>query len=257
MTHTPPPHPRTDDPLIDWVPGIPPVGLTVWRTPACDGAGSISDRLAYRLVAAYTNPGDLIIDLTGALAGVAATGGRTPIPAVFTGTRLRTTPILTAIAPGAKRPPRVVRGAEPPGLRDWFGDDLHDPEQSATATAPAIWPLASLLVAAWPLDPDPGTAAARLTELTTAATRLLEPGGCAVFAADRHGGGDYTALVTAARAAGLRYFQHIAAITADIDGDQLIYNATSRDLATTGDGTHIPVHVDLIIFTRPGGHPDD
>jgi hypothetical protein len=142
---------------------------------------------------------------------------------------------------------------EPPDLRDWFGDDLHDP--APPSPSPTPWRLASLLVAGWPLDPDPDTNAIQLNELAITAARLLEPGGCAVFAAARHNSGNYTALVTAARAAGLRYLQHIVAITADIDGDELIYNATSRDLANAS--LHSRVHIDLIIFWRPGGHPDD
>jgi hypothetical protein len=52
---------RADD--IDVVPGTPPVPITVWRTPT--GGGPHGDRLAARLLAAYTRRGELVHDTTG------------------------------------------------------------------------------------------------------------------------------------------------------------------------------------------------
>src|SRR4051812_44939131 len=67
-------------PSIDLVAGDPPVPITVWRTARSerDTSRSIPARLAYRIVAAYSHPGEAVIDLTDghALAGVAASGGR-------------------------------------------------------------------------------------------------------------------------------------------------------------------------------------
>jgi hypothetical protein len=54
---------RADD--IDVVPGTPPVPITVWRTPTCPGDRLVGDRLAARLLAAYTRRGDLVYDTTG------------------------------------------------------------------------------------------------------------------------------------------------------------------------------------------------
>jgi hypothetical protein len=59
--------PQLPDPTsaddIDVVPGTPPVPITVWRTPT--GGGPHGDRLAARLLAAYTRRGELIHDTTG------------------------------------------------------------------------------------------------------------------------------------------------------------------------------------------------
>jgi hypothetical protein len=49
---------------IDLVPGNPPVPITVWRTPAADATGTMSPRLAARLLAAYTHRGDPVHDAT-------------------------------------------------------------------------------------------------------------------------------------------------------------------------------------------------
>src|SRR5438067_5292918 len=71
---------------IDVVAGEPPVPLTVWRTPAGVGQASISPRLAERLIAAYSQPVEAVVDLTEdhALAGAATTGGRRHHPGWFT-----------------------------------------------------------------------------------------------------------------------------------------------------------------------------
>jgi hypothetical protein len=62
---TQPEHTRCPDDLadVDVVSGDPPVPITVWRTPAAD-AGVMSDRLAARLLAAYTRRGDTVHDAT-------------------------------------------------------------------------------------------------------------------------------------------------------------------------------------------------
>ena len=66
MTHTPqhPAGPAGDRSFIDLVPGEPPVGHTVWRTPTGDDASPVPQRLAYRLLAAFTTVGDTVVDLT-------------------------------------------------------------------------------------------------------------------------------------------------------------------------------------------------
>ena len=90
--HTPT-HPTHPDPagpvaaeasLVDVVAGDPPVPITVWRTARTDTdpAGTLPARLAYRLVAAYSRPGDTVVDLTHdhALTAACATGGRRTPP---------------------------------------------------------------------------------------------------------------------------------------------------------------------------------
>jgi hypothetical protein len=66
--------------LIDLV-----VPVTVWRTAhgEADVGRRIGARLAYRLVAAYTRPGEILVDLTPdhTLTAVCAAGGRRHYPA--------------------------------------------------------------------------------------------------------------------------------------------------------------------------------
>ena len=74
-THQPFRPPTVADPAaeadVDVVAGDPPVPITVWRTPA-------GDRLAHRLLAAYTRRRDYVIDLTDttAIAAAAASAAR-------------------------------------------------------------------------------------------------------------------------------------------------------------------------------------
>jgi hypothetical protein len=56
-------HSNADE--IDVVPGTPPVPITVWRTPSDEPGPHLGPRLAARLLAAYTRPGDTIYDTTG------------------------------------------------------------------------------------------------------------------------------------------------------------------------------------------------
>ena len=94
--HNPHPDPTADtgplaevDPTaIDLVAGDPPVPLTVWRTARIPGdAGrSIGARLAGRLIAAYSRPGEAVVDVTAdhALTQACAAGARRHHPAWFT-----------------------------------------------------------------------------------------------------------------------------------------------------------------------------
>ena len=100
MNHAPAAHPRPHDPvdhpagpdrsgidptLIDSVAGDPPVPITVWRTArtAADAGRRIGARLAYRLISAYSHPGEAVVDLTDghALAAACRAGGASTIPA--------------------------------------------------------------------------------------------------------------------------------------------------------------------------------
>jgi hypothetical protein len=57
-------HHTTTGDEIDVVPGTPPVPITVWRTPTDEPGPHLGPRLAARLLAAYTSPGDAIYDTT-------------------------------------------------------------------------------------------------------------------------------------------------------------------------------------------------
>src|SRR5437762_767174 len=133
------------DPRVDLVAGDPPVPITVWRTPVGDDQASIPPRLAQRLVAAYSRPGEVVIDLTDddAVAAAAASGGRRHHRAWFTdaaavligpGTPPATSPTSASPHGGAGRPAAPARRrrrgeeADAAELVAWFGDDLTDPD---------------------------------------------------------------------------------------------------------------------------------
>src|SRR5262249_8616702 len=148
-------------PLVDLIAGDPPVPITVWRTARAGGdrGASIPARLARRLVAAYSRPGEAVVDLTGdhALTTTCRAGDRRHHPARFTDGASPTTAPATIASSGddadadddadPARPP-LPRGARPGravrtdpdrdsgpdtddagpawALADWFGDDLTD-----------------------------------------------------------------------------------------------------------------------------------
>lgn len=270
-----------DSTLVDLIAGDPPVPITVWRT-ARTGAEphtSLPTRLAYRLVAAYSRPGDAVVDLTTdhALTPICAKGGRRHHRAWFTdssnliiGPATTDPPTTTTDTqpPSASPKPGAANSEDPPGLADWFGDDLTDPNLPGTDTVPARPPhdgppdaATSLVVACWPLHEADTPARVRLAWLLTACARLLRPGGCLVLVVGVPAGiqptpEDFGPLVAAASRAGLGYLQHIVAVEADTDGDQFVYHATDEELLTLAHANpeqwqiaHLRVHTDLLVFT--------
>jgi hypothetical protein len=267
MTHTP--HPSAgapgDNPMIDAVPGYPPVPHTVWRTPAGDDQAPITARLAYRLLAAYSEPGDVVVDLTGSphIQALAAAGDRTHVRAVFTDAGAIAVVATTTPPPDAPRGAARRGAGEPAGLADWFGDDLRHPDRPAGTLPdiPAPRPMQrqrpSLLVALWPLHLDEPVNARRLASLMAAASAVLHSGGCVAIVAAEDSGGQYTPLVAAAHAAGLRYLQHIVAVRADVHADEFVYPSAGIDITTLTKGAHLSVHDDIVVFATQGGDADD
>ncbi|MFY1652817.1 hypothetical protein ACN27J_18240 [Solwaraspora sp. WMMB762] len=263
-------------PPIDVVAGDPPVPITVWRTArgGDDQHTTITRRLAYRLVAAYSRPGDAVVDLTDThtLSTACQRGGRPHLPARFT------RPARLTIGPSTPPPAPPSDDHPDPGGPDldgsgeagvWFGDDLTDP-----APLPGDDPTTphggdgpgrtSLVVATWPLHTrDDAANLARLGGLLTACGRLLRPGGCLVLVAGAPAGvaaapQDFTNVVDAATGAGLGYLQHIVAVAADTDGDRFTFHATDEELLSLARATHarefvlhVKVHADLLVFTTP------
>ncbi|MGC4804992.1 hypothetical protein [Micromonospora sp. DT233] len=263
-------------PSIDLVAGDPPVPITVWRTARSgdDQSTAISHRLAYRLIAAYSRPGETVVDVTDThVLGIACRrGGRRHHPAWFTAT--------PALAVGPRTPQHTgepVGGDpdrdDPDDVAAWFGDDLTDPDPLPGDDPPAALGdgddpqgRTSLVVATWPLDASSDAANhARLARLLTACTGLLRHGGCLVLVVGVPAGvlatpEDFTPVVGAAADAGLGYLQHIVAVAADTDGDRFTYHATNEELLSLARATgaqefvlHVKVHADLLVFVSRGG----
>ena len=261
----------------DLVAGDPPVPLTVWRTartPADAGRG-IGARLAARLVAAYSRPGEAVVDLTDdhALTQVCAGGGRRHHPAWFTDASSLIIGPATPIPSAGTTSGTTAEEEDLPELGSWFGDDLTDPDLPAGSTTDPVADLppggslqqaTSLVVACWPLDEVDAANRVRLAWLLTACARLLRPGGClilvvAVPAGATTGPEDFSPVVRAAAGAGLGYLQHIVAVAADIsdDGDAFVYHVSDEELLTLVGATgarwqvaHLRVHADLLVFSQ-------
>lgn len=257
----------------DLIAGDPPVPITVWRTARteADAGRSIGARLAARLIASYSRPGEVVVDLTDghALAQACTIGGRLHHPAWFTD--------ASSLSIGPASPPHCADSTSEgtgdgeedlPELSAWFGDDLTDPALhpgAPDAGLPAdgsLRGLTSLVVARWPLD-DTGDAAnrVRLAWLLTACAQLLRPGGCLILIVTVPAGTppipeDFTPVVQAAAGVRLGYLQHIVAVAADTDGDAFIYHVTDEELLALADATgqwqaaHLRVHADLLVFSQ-------
>jgi hypothetical protein len=267
---------RPEPTQTDLVAGDPPVPLTVWRTartPA-DTGRSIGARLATRLVAAYSRPGEAVVDLTGdhALTQACATGARRHHPAWFTDASSLIigppTPISLA------ETTTTEHGDDVPELDAWFGDDLTDPDlPSGSSTTDPVAELpaggslqqaTSLVVTSWPLDEADAANRVRLAWLLTACARLLRPGGCLILIVAVPAGAtatpeDFSPLVGAAAGVGLGYLQHLVAVAADIsdDGDAFVYHVTDEELLTLlgtnaaqWQVAHLRIHADLLVFSQ-------
>lgn len=128
--------------VVDVVAGDPPVPITVWRTARTSGdhGASIPARLARRLVAAYSRPGEAVVDLTDdhALTTAGSTGGRRHHRAWFTDVASLIIGPATSSLDDDDRTQAddeldtdlttAADGVElDVSLADWFGDDLTDP----------------------------------------------------------------------------------------------------------------------------------
>ncbi|MBM0256530.1 hypothetical protein [Micromonospora sp. 4G55] len=261
------PDPSGVDPTVtDLVAGDPPVPITVWRTAhtAADRGGTIGVRLAYRLVAAYSRPGDAVLDCTDdhALTSACAAGRRRHHPGWFTdGPSLLIGPATRQPDPGPSDNDDDGDG-DVPEMSTWFGDDLTDPPTDDTPTDSQE--ATGLVVASWPLHTNEATNRVRLACLLTACARLLRPGGCLVLIVAVPTGTittpqDFSPLATAAANLGLGYLQHIVAVTADTNNDTFVYHVTDEELlALAGQATgqqwtltHHRIHADLLVFTAP------
>jgi hypothetical protein len=273
------PDARAEATQTDLVAGDPPVPLTVWRTArtGTDAGRSIGARLAARLVAAYSRPGEAVVDLTDdhALTQACAAGGRRHHPAWFTEASSLIIGPATPIPSDETTSGTAVDddGDDVPELGAWFGDDLTDLDLPAGSTTDPVTDLppgsslqqaTSLVVACWPLDQVDAANRVRLAWLLTACARLLRPGGCLILVVAVPPGTtatpeDFSPVVGAAAGVGLGYLQHIVAVAADIsdDGDAFVYHVTDEELLTLVGANagqwqvaHLRVHADLLVFSQ-------
>jgi SAM-dependent methyltransferase len=273
-------HPIPFDDLIDTVAGDPPVPITVWRTArtTTDSRSTIGARLAYRLVSAYSRPGEAVVDLTDghALTTACRTGSRRHHPGWFTDVAS----LIIGPATPTGTDGDTVNGThadtdddvEATDLRAWFGDDLTDPHlspDSDPAEPPAdgasLQGTTSLVVAMWPLQASDAENRVRLAWLLTACARLLRPGGCLVLVVANPSGAparpeDFSPISEAAATVGLGYLQHIAAVDADAGAEAFVYHVTDEELlglaADSGQQwavAHLRVHADLLVFSQLAG----
>ncbi|MGC4857008.1 hypothetical protein ACLQ24_27450 [Micromonospora sp. DT4] len=284
--HTPQHHNPQHDPTVDTGPlagvdptptdlvaGDPPVPLTVWRTARTPGdAGrSIGTRLADRLIAAYSRPGEAVVDLTPdhALTSACAAGARLHHPAWFTDASSLIISPATPVSLASGITGDADEEEDLPEMGAWFGDDLTDPDLHPPADTVAGLPsggslqqATSLVVACWPLDPNAATNRVRLAWLLAACAQLLQPGGCLILvvtvpAGTTAGPEDFSGVVQAAAGVGLGYLQHLVAVTADTDGDAFVYHVTDEELLTLTTAVsdrwrvaHLRVHADLMVFSQ-------
>jgi hypothetical protein len=209
-----------DDTAVDLVPGNPPVPITVWRTAEDDHDqhAVVPPRLARRLVAAYSLPGEVVLDVTEghALTAAALHAGRHHRPAWFTdASALIIGPVTPATAvhdaeahrhtdpdtvdPDADADPDPASGNPsahsthslgavepgwPPAAGWWTGDaDVSDVSRADAPGADAedTTVRTGLVVACWPLTTADAANRTRLGWLLRIASGLLHPGGCLVL----------------------------------------------------------------------------
>ena len=196
-TRRPPTRTGADPTLIDLVAGDPPVPITVWRTARSDDdAGrSIGARLAYRLVAAYSRPGEAVVDLTDghaltaacrpAGAGTTRPGSPTPPPDHRPGHPAGRRPADAETAATATRPTSDAAGAGAPGSATTSPTPTCRRTGAPVTDLPADGSVArratSLVVACWPLgrrrrrQPGPAGVAADRLRAAAAPRRLPRP----------------------------------------------------------------------------------
>ena len=213
-------------------PGVP---LSIWPgLPAHDirdgqpCGGPVTAAAARRVIDAFSLPGDL----------VAADSGSPAVTEAAAGVGRRVLAPTPDPAPARQRP-GVLAALPPPG----------DPAAGTAALAIAGWRgpgCCGSRPGSADGEPGPGPAFA-------ACERMLRPGGVlAVVAGPAAPGGTLAggagSLVSAARAAGLVYAQHIILVRAGIDGDRL----APADPDPGPTVPHRRAHDDLLLFTKPG-----
>src|ERR1019366_7352505 len=204
-----------------------------------------------QIIPASSRPGELVVipgARDGALLAAAAAAGRR----------------VLGLAPGPRSRQRVLAdlGGPEPTRRPLAAARPGGPALLLEAGNPAAGQAALAITGSGePPPPCPGEPAADPGVLYGASQRWPRPGGVRPLtpaSAPRPGGlrDDPGEVIAAARAAGLVYAQHIAALPPAITGGQPTPGppgAPRPDEVAGPAAVHACVHSDLLVFTKPGG----
>lgn len=211
---------------------------------AGDPAG-LTPSTAARLVGPYTGPGDLIVDLdgTGVLAAAAAAAGR------------RTTTLVTDRHRAEKIQTAIETGLAPTrrGLARTLAADPDQTTDLLRAQPGRVQLLLTRLPAAgWQLDLRTAT-----RWLAACRTALADTGYLIAAVDPTSSNGAYadhaTTVITAARATGFLYHQHLIAVTQPLPEPD--HPDTPPDRLPPGV-RHDRVHADLYVLATVGGDQD-
>jgi len=210
--------------------------------PHPDPSG-LTTTTAARLIGVYAKPGDLVVDLhgTGIVAAAAATTGRRAV--TVTSCRQQDQQVRSTLEPLLPPIRRSCATTQCATLTHtpWL---LHNAPDSA-----------SLILARVPQPEQPWTLREASRWLTACHTCLTPPGYLIAALDPTDPNGDYvdhtTVTITAARAAGFIYHQHLINLTGPIpepDGEQPPPPRIARGHA------HRRIHTDLLVFARGVPH---
>jgi len=246
------------------------VPVSIWPHTPVPGSGPGPERVscasgpdAAQVITAFSRPGELVVipaARDGVLVAAAAAAGRR----------------VLGLAPGPRSRERVLAclGGVDPLLRQLAVVRRGGPalllEAGNTGAGQAALAIAG---GGGPAPPRAcpsgstggGEPAAGPGVLYAACQRVLRPGGvlAVITASTPCPGGlrdDPGEVITQARAAGLIYAQHIAALHVPICGGRLAPGPgdTARpDQAAGLAAVHVRIHSDLLVFTKPGKEPAD
>ncbi|WP_018637371.1 hypothetical protein [Parafrankia elaeagni] len=137
------------------------------------------------------------------------------------------------------------------GAADYLQRRYHALHRTQRSAATPILPHCRERNAGLIIDHPPVTTPDTLLSDLSGLVGILRPGGY-LLTVHTPIGGEHDPLadtITAARAAGLRYLQHIIILTSPIQGDE-IHPPAENPIRI---GLVEPVHTDLAVFARPGG----
>jgi hypothetical protein len=231
--------PSTSDDPERFLPAVPAV---VWRIRPLetDVPGSLGSRLADRLVATYSRPGDIVLDFTAdsAVSGACVRGRRRPRPAWFSdvsGVTLGLSELPSDLSSDGVESLSPAVG-EPAAVGVWFGDDLTEQQRgrAGSLSVAAMSSMATLAVVPSGLvGPD------ALPWLLADCSRLSARGACLLVTTHRPASATAAAtLLSAAQTAGLRPIQRVAVVSAGSGPERFSYPGDEELLTLADERRH-------------------